>query len=203
MVRLFLHYSKKKNEVTGPLLADEIGKERSLGSDSILQRCKAGEDSAWSELHGRYSPFVHGLILASGYSADDADELTQETFLRVFRKIHELKDGATFPAWLRAITKNLIVDRIRSGQRRPQTIALGIEHTKPVTDANDEVANQVLACIRSLPTAYREPLILRLVEGLSGLEIAQLTGLTPESVRVNLYRGMAQLRELLKKDGLP
>ena len=57
--------------------------------------------------------------------------------------------------------------------------------------------------IQSLPDAYREPLILRLVEGLSGPRIAELTGMTHQSVRVNLSRGMAQLRTLLEKDGLP
>ena len=57
--------------------------------------------------------------------------------------------------------------------------------------------------IRALPEAYREPLTLRLIEGRSGAEIASWTGLTPDSVRVNLHRGMAKLRERLKKDGLP
>lgn len=59
----------------------------------------------------------------------------------------------------------------------------------------------VLAAIRSLPEAYREPLILRLVEGMTGPEIAERTGLTPGSVRVNLHRGMRQLREKLAKGG--
>ncbi|MBN8797891.1 MAG: hypothetical protein J0H45_00800, partial [Stenotrophomonas nitritireducens] len=58
-------------------------------------------------------------------------------------------------------------------------------------------ASQALRAIRELPEAYRETLILRLVEGLSGPEIASLTGLTPQSVRVNLHRGMHQLRDAL------
>jgi RNA polymerase sigma-70 factor (ECF subfamily) len=61
----------------------------------------------------------------------------------------------------------------------------------------------VLAVIRSLPEAYREPLILRLVEGMTGGEIAARTGLTPASVRVNLHRGMKQLRRKLEEERLP
>jgi len=61
----------------------------------------------------------------------------------------------------------------------------------------DASANLVLDAIKSLPDAYREPLILRLVEGLTGPEIARRTGLTPGSVRVNLHRGMQQLRAML------
>ena len=62
----------------------------------------------------------------------------------------------------------------------------------------DAEAANILAAIRSLPDAYRETLILRLVEGMTGPEIAERTGLTPGSVRVNLHRGMQQLREKLE-----
>ena len=62
-------------------------------------------------------------------------------------------------------------------------------------------ALEVLDLIRHLPEAYREPLILRLVEGMTGPEIARQTGLTPDSVRVNLCRGMKMLRQLLEGTG--
>jgi len=61
----------------------------------------------------------------------------------------------------------------------------------------------VLDCVRKLPDAYRETLVLRLVEGFTGPEIAERTGLTHGSVRVNLTRGMALLRPLLQEAGLP
>ena len=64
-------------------------------------------------------------------------------------------------------------------------------------DDQDASANLVLDAIKSLPDAYREPLILRLVEGMTGPEIARRTGLTPGSVRVNLHRGTQQLRAML------
>jgi RNA polymerase sigma-70 factor (ECF subfamily) len=60
-------------------------------------------------------------------------------------------------------------------------------------------ALEALRLIQTLPESYREPLVLRLVEGMSGAEIAARTGLTPASVRVNLHRGMRQLRELLRE----
>ena len=64
-----------------------------------------------------------------------------------------------------------------------------------------ELGEQVLALIRGLPESYRETLILRLVEGLTGPQIAERIGMTHGSVRVNLSRGMAQLRPLLAKKG--
>ena len=72
------------------------------------------------------------------------------------------------------------------------------EDAPPQEAAVDSDAFLVLARIRSLPEAYRETLIMRLVEGMTGPEIAERSGLTPESVRVNLCRGMKMLRELLE-----
>jgi RNA polymerase sigma-70 factor (ECF subfamily) len=65
------------------------------------------------------------------------------------------------------------------------------------SEAHDSRAAEILELIRSLPEAYRETLVLRLVEGMTGPEIAARTGLTAASVRVNLHRGMKQLREKL------
>jgi RNA polymerase sigma-70 factor (ECF subfamily) len=65
------------------------------------------------------------------------------------------------------------------------------------TDRSNSKAKEILELIRGLPEAYRETLVLRLVEGMTGPEIAERTGLTPASVRVNLHRGMKQLREKL------
>jgi RNA polymerase sigma-70 factor, ECF subfamily len=64
-------------------------------------------------------------------------------------------------------------------------------------DSPQAEAKEILAAIRSLPEAYRETLVLRLVEGMTGLEISEQTGLTPLSVRVNLHRGMKLLRQKL------
>src|SRR4029453_16478346 len=108
--------------------------------------------------------------------------------------IETLRDDAAFGAFVAAIARNRAHDHHR--RRRP---------TEPLADCagRDEgvraEAEQVLETIRALPEAYREPLILRLVEGLTGPEIAGRTGLTPASVRVNLHRGMKLLREKLNR----
>ena len=69
----------------------------------------------------------------------------------------------------------------------------------PTNHPTQITAEKILELIRSLPDAYRETLILRLVEGMTGPEIAARTGLTPGSVRVNLYRGMQRLREKMRQ----
>jgi len=87
---------------------------------------------------------------------------------------------------------------------RRTTATMQLEEETPAgPEANGTLARQVLEMIRALPDAYRETLVLRLVEGMTGPEIAARTGLTAASVRVNLHRGMKLLREKLGfKEGL-
>jgi RNA polymerase sigma-70 factor (ECF subfamily) len=108
-------------------------------------------------------------------------------------QLHSLRDAAYFPGWLCAIARNRATDfyrRLRPADELPDAL--------PGKGRPDEAeARAALEAIRELPEAYRDTLILRLVEGLSGQEIADRTGLTCGSVRVNLHRGMKLLREKL------
>jgi RNA polymerase sigma-70 factor (ECF subfamily) len=93
-----------------------------------------------------------------------------------------------------AIARRKATDNLR---RSPSPVELQDRHaSREAPDVTFEAA-RAMAEIRALPQAYRETLTLRLVEGYSGAEIAELTGLTPESVRVNLHRGFKLLRERL------
>ena len=99
-----------------------------------------------------------------------------------------------FCGWLATIARNKAVDHLR---RSPRMTELPADLASS-QGASDETM-LVMAHIRSLPDAYRETLTLRLVEGMTGPEIAARTGLTEGSVRVNLHRGMKQLRERLER----
>ena len=99
------------------------------------------------------------------------------------------------------MARNLAIDRLRARSRRPKEEALAERPGRAESDG--ELRDRVLGHIRELPDAYRETLLMRLVDGLTGPEIAAATGLTAASVRVNLCRGMDLLRELLKKEGWP
>ena len=122
------------------------------------------------------------------------DDLVQEVFLTAMRRLDSLRDAAAFPGWLAAIARNRANDHFR--RRGRQT---GGAAGRPGGHARRiPAARAVLEAVRSLPDAYRETLILRLVEGMTGPEIAARTGLTEGSVRVNLHRGMKLLRARLE-----
>jgi RNA polymerase sigma-70 factor (ECF subfamily) len=134
---------------------------------------------------------VHGLVLAR-VPHRDVDDIVQDVFLAAFERLPSLREPAAFGGWLAAIARNRAVDYHRSSLQ----IAEATEVAGP-DGREQEDAAAVLAAIRALPDAYRETLMLRLVEGMTGPEIAARTGLTPGSVRVNLHRGMMKLRAAL------
>jgi len=173
---------------------------------STVRLARTGDRPAFETLYARFAPVVHGIAVAH-CGPGLAEDVTQEVFVTVLQRLPLLRDDAAFPGWLCTAARNAAVDARRKNLRRSATAELpelaGVEPAPMTAAADQESSAQVLACVQQLPDAYRETLVLRLVEGLTGPEIAARTGLTPGSVRVNLTRGMAQLRPLLAKAGWP
>ena len=172
--------------------------------DVAMVRAAAGGDrGALAAVYVRYRPLVRGVLLARLGPAD-ADDVVQEVFMLAERKLTSLRDPQAVGAWLCTIARSKAIDWLRA--RKRERIDTGGGHNDD-GDLVDNVsasspepsdvieAKRVLRAIQELPEAYREPLVLRLVEGMTGAEIAAHTGLTEGSVRVNLYRGMALLKE--------
>ncbi len=150
-----------------------------------------GNRDAFNRLYSLYAPLVHGILLAR-VPRVEVDDLVQDIFLHAFRKLHTLREASAFGAWIAMIARNRAVDFHR---RSRETVEINDELRG--SDTHESRAAEILELIRSLPEAYRETLVLRLVEGMTGPEIAARTGLTAASVRVNLHRGMKLLREQL------
>ena len=159
----------------------------------LVEAAREGDRAAFGRLYDRYARMVHGVLLAR-VPTRDVDDLVQDVFVMALRRLSTLRDTRSFGAWLAAIARNLASDHYRRSSPEDQLTA-----DAPDTEnkAEDESAAAVLDAVRSLPDAYRETLILRLVEGMTGPEIAERTGLTHGSVRVNLHRGMQLLRNRL------
>jgi len=157
----------------------------------IVERVCEGDREAFGELYKMFAPMVHGIILAR-IRRDEADDIVQEVFLSAFKNLSSLRDKSAVGAWLAMIARNRAAEFYRSARPTEELPEDLREKESRTTEARE-----ILKAIRALPDAYRETLVLRLVEGMTGPEIAAQTGLTPESVRVNLHRGMKLLREKL------
>ena len=168
---------------------DERGQESAL-----VEQVRAGDREAFGRLYSRYGRLVHGILLAR-VPYGEVDDLVQDVFMTALRKIDSLRDAGSFGPWVAMIARNRAMDFHRRS-RETTEVTEAVAQTRPVQRESLEVLN----LIRQLPEAYREPMILRFVEGMTGPEIAERTGLQPASVRVNIHRGMKILRERLAAD---
>lgn len=158
---------------------------------------RGGDRAAFGWLYERYFRMVHGILL-SRVPRTDVRDLVQDVFVCALRKLSSLRDPAAFGGWLARIARNRANDYHRHGMNTMQEEAgdrAPGERTVSPEERNEALT--ALRAIRDLPDAYRETLILRFVEGMTGPEIAERTGLTAGSVRVNLHRGMKLLRKKL------
>ena len=160
---------------------------------ALVCAVRAGDRDAFGQLYDNYSRMVHGILLARVPFAE-VDDLVQDVFLNALRRIDTLRDANLFGPWLAMITRNRAMDYHRRSHAMTE---LSDDLPQPQTPHAE--ATEVLALIRELPEAYREPLILRFVEGMTGPEIAERTGLAAASVRVNIHRGMKLLREKIER----
>ena len=158
---------------------------------ATIRAVAGGDQDAFAQLYADYVRMVHAIVLGRVPSRD-VDDLVQDVFVTAYARIGELRDPAAFGGWIAAIARNRSTDHLRQSHEQ-----VALPEELPGGDPIEAETFAVLEVIRKLPEAYRETLLMRLVEGMSGAEIAERSGLTPGSVRVNLHRGMKLLRERL------
>jgi len=156
---------------------------------ALVRAVLDGENDCFGRLYEMYAPLVHGVLLAR-VPREEVDDLVQDIFLHALRKLHTLRNPAAFGPWIAMIARNRAMDFHRAAR-----ITVEVDESTATAKTFNRTAKEILDLIRQLPDAYRETLVLRFVEGMTGPEIAARTGLTPASVRVNLHRGMKMLRE--------
>jgi len=200
--------SERAEDSGGTGLSESGLHESAVADVSLADSARDGDRDAFGQLYDRYARMVHGVLLARvPYGA--VDDLVQDVFLQALGRLRSLRDAASFGAWIAAIARNRAHDYHRRSRGEvaltgdlcvEDAAGSGAAGAPPAAhSAPDNEAAMALAVIGSLPETYRETLILRLVEGMTGPEIAARTGLTPGSVRVNLHRGMQLLRQKLAR----
>lgn len=159
--------------------------------EALVKRAVRGDQRAFGQLHQRYAPMVHAIAL-SRVPPHEVDDVVQEAFLKAWQRLPKLRERGRFGPWLATLTRNLITDHHR--KRKPH---VAMPPDVQALHRPSAEAAEIVRHIRAMPETYREVLIMRLVEGMSGPEIAARTGMTSGSVRVNLHRGMKRLRARL------
>lgn len=190
--------------------------ERSLDPDSsLVSRCLRGEETAWEELVRLHTRRVYGLCFRFTSSGQEAQDLTQEVFLRVFRTLRTFRSTeGSFATWLARVTRNLLIDHYR--RTRQERVTDSIEEQLPMMEecgaaaperpdravAGREASEILQATLQKLSPDLREAVILRDLQEMEYREIAQVLIIPEGTVKSRINRGRAELARLLRKQKL-
>ena len=173
----------------------------------LVARHRAGDGRAFDEVYQRYAGMVYSLALRLSANAQEAEDLTQEVFLRVYRHLGGFRGGSSLKTWVYRVALNQC--RSRFARAKPPTQGLfeeGVEGVPQIADPargpeedalSSDTARRVAGALAHLPIAFREAVVLRDLEGLAYEEIAAATGVRVGTVRSRIARGREQLRQLL------
>ena len=162
--------------------------------DAILvKRAVSGERAAYGELVRRHSRRVFAVCLGILANSHNAEDIAQQTLLRGFEKIRELKEPAQFGAWITRIAQNLCIDFQR--RKKSEELDEGLKNGKnPERNKYSDLHD----ALQKLPEEYRLPLVLYYFNGESTATLAEVLNLSPAGVLTRLSRARAKLREILR-----
>ena len=184
------------------------------GERELIGRMQAGDMSAVTDLATTYGSRIHQLAFRYMKNWEDAEEVTQDVLMKVFRKIDAFRGDAALSSWIYRITFNTAMSRLRTGrssraaeQQRPemQGNAAGLLTQDPAdwsSLADDhvlrrEMREQLISALTTLPEVYRTPVVLRDIQGLSTEEASRILHVKPQTLKSRLHRGRLILRQAL------
>jgi RNA polymerase sigma factor (sigma-70 family) len=195
-----------------PALRYLTSRGSALDPDSTLvERCLSGDDAAWEDMVKTHTRRVYGLCYRFTGKDSEAQDLTQEVFLRVFRTLKTFRSGeGSFVVWLTRVTRNLLIDHYR--RTRLERATDSIEEQLPVLEerhaasartdgmlAGREASEILQGALARLSPELRETVILRDIEELDYRAIAEVLHVPEGTVKSRLNRGRAELARILRK----
>ena len=170
----------------------------------LIEQCKEQNPKAQMTLYKQYCDGMFCVAMRFLKNEVDAEDVTQESFIKAFQKIDQFKGDVTFGAWLKRIVINKSIDFLKS--KRQRMVELD-ESFMSVTEDDDWTIEsginleEVKIAIESLPEKYKYVVMMFLMEGFDHNEISEVLGLTSSNCRTRLLRGKGLLKELLKNKG--
>ena len=172
---------------------------RDAAAADPVARAAAGDVRAFEELYRAHLPRVHSLVRRMG-GGRDADELTQDVFVRVWQKLASFRGDSAFTTWLHRLTVNVVIERFRSDATRRQRLRDGedIFEMLPAPSRSDDLSMDFETALVKLPDGAREIFVLHDVEGYKHSEIAALLEISPGTSKAQLHRARMMLRKHLR-----
>ena len=175
--------------------------------DELVEQCKRGHIPGFQVLYDKYSKAMYNTSLRIVNNSDDAEDVLQEAFTDAFRSLNDFNYRSTFGAWLKRIVINKSINVLRKRKFDMVDIDHPDVYLKPEEEEIDEQEiqfkiNAIKNSIKLLPDGYRTVITLYLLEGYDHEEIAEILGITHNTVRTQYVRAKQKLLFLLKQGGL-
>jgi RNA polymerase sigma factor (sigma-70 family) len=171
-----------------------------MTEEALLKECLKNNAAAQRELYNKYSAKMLAVCYRYGHNREDAEDMLQEGFIKVFMQIHTFENRGAFEGWIRRIIVHTCINILKKNKKFNESV--DIIHATGVQVREDSVpaiiqAKQVVECIRLLPIGYRTVLNLYAVEGYSHREIASMLDIEESTSRSQYTRAKAMLEDIL------
>ena len=171
--------------------------------DDLVARAQAGDQKAFRELYRQHAGRVYALCLRLTGNASDADERTQDVFVRLWDKLRSFRGESAFSSWLHRLTVNVVLNERRTTGRREQRVMIaedpGALERNRGGGGSEGLSIDLERAIGELPDGAREVFVLFDIEGFGHAEIAALVGIAEGTSKAQLFRARQLLREKLER----
>lgn len=177
--------------------------------DALVERCLAGDQVAWEQIVRQHWRKVFNLAYKFVGRHDEAEDLTQDIFLKIFKALHTFDRRANFQTWLISISRNLCIDHYRSVRKERETMARDVDASQlsPVSRERTpygvleqiDLRQRIREALAELPPALREAVVLRDLQEFSYQEIADQLHLPEGTVKSRINRGRLELARQLRR----
>ncbi len=173
-----------------------------MTEEAILQGCLQNNATSQRELYTRYSPKMLAVCYRFAHNREDAEDMLQEGFIKVFSQIHTFRNQGAFEGWIRRIVVHTCINHLKKNKRFNESV--DIIHANSIQVREESVpsivqAKQIVECIRLLPMGYRTVLNLYAIEGYTHKEIAEMLDIEESTSRSQYTRAKQMLEDILIK----
>ena len=174
----------------------------------LVDRCRGGDDDAWREFVDRFGQKVYSVAYHFTLNREDAEELSQEIFLKTFENLHRYDGSFPLVAWLLSLSRNLCIDRYRRRKREKSFRFVSDDAVLPLLKSEDDPASETLKkertkllfwALAEIPEDLAEILVLRDLDGLAYEEIGKALDLPDGTVKSRLFRARAEVARRIRE----
>jgi len=180
----------------------------------IVEACLLGNTQAFSQLIDKYKSMVYNLAYRMCGNYHDSEDITQEAFVRTYQSLSHYNPAFRFSTWLYQITLNIIKDRLKKKNLESISLDKPMPDGRAIKDGlvsgqegnpencleNQLRKEKLMQAIMNLPVQYREIIVLRHLQDLSYRELSSILKISPDTVKVRLFRAREQLKNILEKN---